>query len=112
MAEETSLSFVLGETWVIDFALNDADGEDLDLSGATVAFRLSRNKVLALSLTSSSEDISVDSPADGNGTITVEPADQAGIVPAVYEYEVRATLQDGSKTTQAYGSVEVRRTLF
>jgi hypothetical protein len=113
MTTLTNLEFVLGETWVIDFALDDAADAALDLTGGTVKFRLSRRGVLLLELTSSTADVSFDSPPTlGTGTITVEPADQAALVPAVYDYEVRATLADGSVTTQASGSLAVSRTLF
>ncbi len=114
MATETNLQFTLGETWVVDFALNDAAGADLDLTGATVAFRLFRRKVRVLQLTSAGSEIVLDasSPPTGNGTLTVAPIDQAGLVAAVYDYEVRATLADGSVTTQAFGALTLADTLF
>lgn len=113
MTTETNLDdFTLGTTWEITFALNDADGNDLDLTGATVAFRLARNNVLALLFVSPGSDVSVDSPSQGQGTITVTPADQAHLVPAVYTYELQATLSDGRVTTQARGAVTVHRSLF
>jgi hypothetical protein len=117
VATETNLDFTLGEDWEIDFDLNDADGVNLDLTGATVAFRLARRGRTILTLESPGSDVGVDSPATlGTGLITVTPTDQSSAVPAViaavHEYEVRVTLADGRKTTQAFGSLNVARSLF
>lgn len=112
MALETNLAFTLGADWEIDFSLNDAEGADLDLTGAVVKFRLSRRKVLALQVSTQGGDIAIDSPSDGNGTITVSPDAQADLVPAVYDYEVRAYLADSRVTTQAFGALTVAATLF
>lgn len=112
MSVETNLTFVLGETWEVDFDLNDDAGEDLDLTAGSVAFRLSRRGVLQFELTSSGDDVVVESPSNGRGTITVPPEEQEGIFAAVYSYEVRVTLFGGVVTTQNTGSVTVSATLF
>lgn len=112
MATETNLAFTLGDTWPIDFSMNDTDGSDLDLTGATVKFRLKHRGVLVLSLTTPGSDIAVDSPSGGRGTITVASTEQAALVPAVHEYEVRAYLADGRVTTQAFGALTLAKTLF
>lgn len=112
MATEASLEFVLGETWEIPFELNDASGDDLDLTAGSVKFRLSRRGVLQLELTTAGGDISVESPSMGNGSISVSPDDQLNLYPGVFDFEIRATLSDGRVTTQAYGSLTLLRTLF
>lgn len=112
MAAETNLEFLLGETWSIGFELNDAAGEDLDLTSATVKFRLFRNRVRQLAFSTPGAEISVDSPSNGNGTIRIPPSAQVDLVPAVYEYEVRVTLQDGQVSTQAFGALTLARSLF
>jgi len=112
MAEQTNLEYWLGETWEIDFSLNDAADADLDLNGALVKFRLSKDGVLVLELTTDGGDIVVESPPSGNGTILVEPSAQTSLFAAVYSYEVRAVLADSRVTTQVFGSLTVRGTLF
>lgn len=114
MANEQNLTFVLGEDWEIAFALNDAAGADLDITGGEVAFRLSRRRVEAMLLTTAGSDISIESPSIGLGSIAVTPPDQsaAGIYAAVWDYEVRATLADGRVTTQAFGQITVEPSLF
>lgn len=109
MATETGLVFALGETWEVDFELNDAEGVDLNLSGATVTFELWRGKVLRLREDSAGGEVAVESPAGGAGLLTVTPASQdaAGIIAAVYEYKLWATLQDGRRTLQAFGPLTV-----
>lgn len=112
MATESNLSVTLGATWEINFSFDDAAGNDLDLTGATVKFRVKRRGVLVLNLATPASEIGVNSPSGGNGVITITPADQAGLVPAVYEYEVRAILADLRVTTQAFGALTLAKTLF
>jgi hypothetical protein len=112
MAAEQNLAFTLGETWEIDFALNDADGADLNLTGASVKFRLSRRGVLCFELTTDGDDVAVDSPSGGLGSITVTPAAQGALYAAVFDYEVRAVLADGRVTTQDRGALTIEGTLF
>ena len=112
MATEANLEFVIGETWEIPFELNDAIGEDLDLTAGSVKFRLSRRGVLQFELTTLGSDIGIESPSTGNGTIVVEPSDQSALYPGVFDFEIRAILSDGRVTTQAYGALTLLRSLF
>lgn len=115
MASEINLTLTLGDTWVIPFELNDAAGDNLDLTGGgQVKFRLSRRRVLFMELTTDGADIEVESPSNGNGTITVTPEDQAaaGLFAAVYQAEVRAIPLGGVVTTQAAGAITVEPSLF
>jgi hypothetical protein len=109
MASTESLKFYEGEDWFFSFTTADEDGEPLDLTGATVLFRLSRGGYEVLTKTA---DIGATSAAEGLGTLIIEPADQSNIEPQVYRYEIQVTLQDGSKTTQAAGALTVERSLF
>jgi hypothetical protein len=114
MTVDTPQQFVLGETWVLDFALNDALGADLDLTGATpLSFRLSR-RGLVLMTRNLADGVAVTDPLTGQGTVTVTPAQQvtAGLTPGVHRYELRATLAGGAVTTQARGTLTVLRSLF
>lgn len=112
MSTEQNFTFQLGETWEIDFALNDGAGDDLNLDGATVAFVLHLGKDQKLLLTTEGADIDVSSPESGVGTVVVPPADQAELKPETYLYEIRAILADERVTVQAFGRILVGASLL
>lgn len=110
MATETNLTFVLGDTWPIDFALNDEAGDDLDVTGADIVFIMAVDGdiVLRLSSLDSPNRFTMESPAVGNGSVDILPEDQTDFEPIVYNFDIRATLQGGQVTTQAFGKIIVQ----
>jgi hypothetical protein len=58
----------------------------------------------------------VGQPANGQALITVTPDMQSSLTPAlgpgVYYWEARAVLSDGTVSTQAYGAITARASLF
>lgn len=113
MATESNLNFRLGETWVIAITCEDAGGTPLALAGADVRFRLATPALsLVLDLAVGS-GVSLGTGA-GMATITVTPAMQvaAGVTARLHSYEIRAELADGTVSDQAFGSLNVRASLF
>jgi hypothetical protein len=102
MATRENMAFALGETWVIEAALTDADAAALDLTGGTVSFRMGAIEKAATVL---------DAVA-GTTRTTITAADQADIAAGVYPYEIRATLPGPVVTTQVVGDITVQPTLF
>jgi hypothetical protein len=105
MATEKNFEFTLGNTWEIDFELNDAAGEDLDVTGGEVEFILALDGEIVVRLSSADDEVDLDSPAGGIGSVAVTPEDQSGLAPACYNYEVFVTLFDQRTTTQAFGKI-------
>lgn len=113
MATTEPLSFILGETWVIDFTVEGTDGQVLDLTAADVRLRLKRRGVLMAEVTNGVDaGIVIAAPATGAGVATVTPSIQAGFVAGVYEHELRVVFGDGSKSTQLLGALTAGRSLF
>lgn len=112
MATEQNFEFQLNEDWEIAFELNDASDDDLDLSGATVAFTLAEADEVLLTLSSEGDDVAIDSPPAGAGVITIPPTEQSDLYPGTFNYEVRAILADGRITVQAFGKIIARASLF
>lgn len=111
MATEQNFTFQRGEDWIIAFSLNDVDGEDLSLDGAVVRFGVWDTEGTVL-IDFETADIGVDSPAQGEGTITVTPDDQAEVQPGAVLYELRVVLGDGRTSTQAFGRIVVGASPF
>lgn len=109
-------NFDLGENWLILLTCHeDAAGfKPMDLSDATVTFRMKRPKGGDLVVDSSTDSITIlDPPTAGRCLINVAPADQTGTSPGSFPYTVRAdspTLPLVSD--QLAGDVAVRGTPF
>jgi hypothetical protein len=102
----------IGETWTIDGAVRDADGEAVDMSGGTVEFRISTPTALVVKLTSPGE-ITIAPGAAGLYTIQLDAADgrQSSIVGGVYDYEVDAIAANGAVSVQNRGKITLRPSL-
>jgi len=111
MAEETNVEFTLGEHWPFEVDLNDADGENLDLTGATITFRVTSRRGTVL-IDTADVTISTPEPTGGTGIVTVPPDAQGECPAGVHDYELRVTLGTGIVTTQAHGSLTAHPSLF
>ena len=60
--------------------------------------------------------VSIGQPTTGLALVAITPAMQTGatppFAPGVYAWEGRAALADGTVSTQAYGVLNVRNSLF
>jgi hypothetical protein len=111
--ETVNLTFVRGETWTIRAALNDEDGEPLDLQGATVKWRLAPSTGGTPVEFVSPTHIAIAAPTtSGIAVMTITPAHQTSLVPGFYEHECRVEMPDGRILTQYAGRLTLRRSLF
>lgn len=112
MATQEHREYPLGVDWIIPFACTDGAGAALDLTGGDVQFRLASEDALLVDL-SGGAGVSLDAdPTTGLAVILVAVADQAALAAAVYRFEVRAVLSDGTIVDQAFGSIHAARSLF
>lgn len=107
MAAELNLTFQLGETWALPFDYG------ADLTGAALTFDLALGDAPQLSLSGDATPppFALNTPPDG-GMVTITPADQVGLTPETYLYEVRAVFADGRITVVQFGRVLVGDSLF
>lgn len=108
MATEKNLSVQLGETWSLEFA---GIGESLADAELDLQIADGDTEKLSLSDAISPNPFALNSP-DVDGVATVEPGDQLDLEPAVYNYEVRATLADGRIAVLQFGRLVVGASLF
>lgn len=113
MATKKNIQFHVAETWIMPFGLHNADNSVLDLTGASVQFRLVLGATVLFDKAIGT-GIEITSLANGQGKITITPAEQiaAGIVKGkTYKYELRATTPD-FVTIQCEGEFKTLPSLF
>ena len=111
MATQQSLTFYLGEDWIIELACRDADGSALaNLADVQLVLStLQGDKLLEQTVANGAR---ANQPIAGAGLFRVQPSSQAPFSPGRYDYQARAILTDGTITTQAAGIVTLVAGLF
>jgi hypothetical protein len=103
--------FYVGDVWPIIGTMHNADGSVMDLTGATVQWRMvNAAGDVELDYAVGTGIVVTDAP-NGVITITVPTADSADIAPGEYKDSCRVTV-GGVPTTQSIGSITVRPSLF
>jgi hypothetical protein len=109
------LEFTFGEHWRVDFEVKDGDGSIVNLTGATIQWRLV-DKLGATAMTRAVGDgITITGATTGLCNLSVTPAHQttAAIVEeGNYAYEFRVTQSGGIVSTNASGALVVRPSVF
>ena len=111
MSTEHDLEFHIGEDWVIDFTLEDGDGDALDLSSSpTLRFRVSTLAGTTVMTRTEADGITVTGGGTtGLCTLQVTPAHQTSASIAAstrYQWEFRA-VAGGLTSVQARGHINV-----
>lgn len=108
------LAFKRGDTWEIDASLHYADGSPFNLgAGAVAEWKVedgAGNVVLDLSIANGGIVVIPDKP--GQCLITVTPVQSAAVAAGKYSDELRAIDPTGFVSTQAVGSIDVRKSFF
>lgn len=114
MSKAKNLRFSEGETWVIDCVFLDAEGEALDITGATIEWRVAARPGQAplVTATTSNGLIDITGATTGLATITVPYASHSSAVPATYLHEARVALSGGEVTVQFRGTLTVYDSIF
>lgn len=115
MSTQRDLAFHFGEHWNLNFEVKDGDGNAINITGATLQWRLV-DKVGATTMTRSVGDgLTVTVGTLGTCALSVTPTHQtaAAIVEeANYAYEFRVTTSGGVVSTNARGAFVVLPTVF
>lgn len=115
MSTEHDFTFHLGEDWIVDFTLEDGDGDAVNISGSpTIRFRVSTIAGTTVMTLTESDGILVTGGSAGECTLTVTPTHQtsAGIAAATrYQWELRA-VAGGITTVQGRGHINVLPSLL
>jgi hypothetical protein len=96
-------TFYIGETWLITGFVRDVNGIVVDLTGATIQLRITLGNSVIFDLVGTI----LQPPTDGAYLFEITPDQQAGVTLTTYRYEVRATLADGTVSTQNVGEITV-----
>ena len=104
--------FVRGSTFAVGSIVRQADGTPIDLTGATLTWRLGTENLrdTKFSLTDS-DDIKVTDATNGAYTITVKPAKTADLTPGFSRHQGEVVESDGTITTFLEGWAEITRDL-
>ena len=106
-----TLTFALGEHWIIDAAAEHAAGAALNLAGATaIEFRVA-SSVAELVRATLSSGITVVSAVAGTCQIVITPAMQSSVTAGRWRYQWVVTTSDGVVSEQASGPFIVTRSL-
>jgi hypothetical protein len=115
-ATKRDLEFTFGEHWTVDWEVKDGIGATINLTGATIQWRLVLASTGATAMTRTVADgITVTNATSGLCTLSVTPAHQttAAIVEeGNYAYEFRVTTSSGIVSSNASGALTVRPTVF
>lgn len=100
-------TLIVGDTWLLQLTLEDADGVAHDLTGVTgVASVRSEPGGLVVA----TPTVTVTSADDGEVEVTMPAEDTAEMVPGNFRYAVRLTWPDGVVRTIVEGTITARRT--
>lgn len=115
MSTIRDLAFHFGEHWNIDFEVKDGDGAVIDLTGATIQWRLVDPAGATAMTRSVGDGFTITSGVDGFCSLSVTPTHQtsaAVVEEGNYSYEFRVTTAGGQISTNARGALAVLPTVF
>jgi hypothetical protein len=107
MTTITAIEFHKGETWVINFTAKDAAGAALNITGATIQWKLGAHEANI-----ANGEIAITDAPNGVCVVTVPPASQTALAPGLYTQECKVTLASGVVSTQVAGAFELKGTMF
>ena len=114
----TDLQLIRGDHRTLQVVVTDTDDQPLDLTGATLRWTAKRNLEVdddEADIRKSTEvgeggGITVTNPAAGQAEVSLVPADTASLPPQPLRllYDLQLTEPDGTVTTVASGTAQVR----
>jgi hypothetical protein len=113
MSTKKDLAFHLGETWGMDVTCSDADGNPIDLTGATVKWRLA-SKTAKIMERAIGDGIVIDAdPTTGRCKVDVTDTMQttAAVAVGVYRHELWVVQANGAISVQVVGAFNVAPSL-
>ena len=101
------LTMIQGDTLALDFAITDADGAAVDLTGATIRWQMARSVYAAPDLSKAvGTGITVTSAPGGLFTVMLAPSDTADITGTFY-FEVEIVDASGNVSTPRTGEIVI-----
>lgn len=114
MSTKLDLEFHSGEHWRLDLECLDYDGDPINLTSATLNFRLKSGSTTVMTRTNG-DGCSITVAASGTCVVNVTPAHQttASITAGkTYKYEFQVIDQNSTYYTVFHGNLKVKETLF
>lgn len=115
MTVQIDLEFHLGENWIIQYECNDGNGNDINLTGATLEWALATLNSVPVMTRAIGDGITLTKPLEGDCTLSVTPIHQtaAGVTASTsYRYELRLITSAGTISVQAKGVIAVLPSLL
>jgi hypothetical protein len=108
------LEFHLGEHWNVNFEVNNGLGIDIDITSATLQWRLSTLSGTTVMTRTVSDGLTITTAATGLCALSVTPTMQtnASVAAGRYKWEFRVTTTGGTITVQARGNLNVLPSLY
>lgn len=114
--QSDDIEFRLGTSWLLDVTCQGNDCGPLDLAGGNVRFRLAKDGVILVDLSTDDTPAQVQlagAEAEGRVLITVKPSDQAVLDAGVYDYAVQVEFDSGVTVSgQLAGTINATPSLF
>lgn len=107
------LTFRYGDDWKIDWECTDGDGDVINLTGATLEFKMAYGNTTTMTRTNG-DGVAITSATGGQCQLVVTPAHQvsASITEGrTYKWQFKVTESGGAVTTQGYGNLTVAESL-
>jgi len=103
------MEFHLGEHWNISYEVNDGSNDDIDISGATLEWKLSTLAGVAVLTAGVGTGITIVDGATGSCLVSITPTAQtnASVAAGRYKYQFKVTTGGGTVTIQARGHLNV-----
>lgn len=114
MSTRIDLEFHYGEHWRLDLTCLDYDGDAIDLTSATLNFRMKSGSTTVMTRTNG-DGCSISVAASGTCVVNVTPTHQstASVTAGkTYKWEFQVTDQNSTKYTVFHGNLNVKETLF
>jgi hypothetical protein len=108
------LEFHLGEHWNVNFEVNDGNDANIDITSATIQFRVVTSAGVTAMTRTVGDGITITTAATGLCALSVTPTMQttASIAAGRYKWEFRVTTTGGTITVQARGNLNVLPSLY
>ena len=115
MSVQQDLEFYLGENWIVDFEVNDGNDANIDITGATLQWRLSTLPGTTVMTRTVGDGLTITAGTTGLCTLSVTALHQntGGVLSRTnYQWEFRVTTTLGTISVQAGGALYVHPSLL
>ncbi len=108
----TSLTMYCGDTVSLEITWLDADGNPVNLTGASLVWALGRTPAGPLLVEKTvGQGIVITGASTGEFRIDIEPADTTNLKPGTYYHVCRAKEADGTVSTVLDGHIQIQQSL-